>query len=74
MRLLQALPQSGIATISHTNFRRRFNRFTGALASLTRAFGNPRLDPISRLEGEAWTDSLERDLNNEMSVRRGLNI
>jgi hypothetical protein len=43
-------------------------------ADLTRGFGNSRHDPISRLRGEAWTDSLERELNSEMAIRRGLNI
>jgi len=74
MRLLQTLPRPGIDTTAHVGRPPRFIRFKAVLASLTRGFGNPRQDPISRLDGEAWTDSLERDLNNEMSIRRGLNI
>jgi len=74
MRLLHALRQPGIATTPQAGSRVLSVRFKTFFADLMRGFGNPRHDPISRLRGEAWTDSLERELNNEMAIRRGLNI
>jgi hypothetical protein len=84
MQPLQGLRRPGVAATSDAatvhcgclkaGYRALSGRLKALFADLTRGLGNSRHDPISRLRGEAWTDSLERELNNEMAIRRGLNI
>jgi hypothetical protein len=68
----KGLRRPGVATTSDTGFHALSGRLKALFADLTRDFGNSRHDPISRLRGEAWTDSLERELNDELAIRRGL--
>jgi hypothetical protein len=74
MQPLQGLRRPGVAVAFDAGYRPMSGRLKALFADLTRGFGNSRHDPISRLRGEVWTDSLERELNNEMAIRRGLNI
>jgi len=74
MQPLQGLRRPGVAATSDAGYRALSGCLRALFADLTRGFGNSRHDLISRLRGEAWTDSLERELNNKMAIRRGLNI
>jgi hypothetical protein len=74
MHPLQGLRRPGVAATSDAGYRALSGCLRALFADLTRGFGNSRHYLISRLRGEAWTDSLERELNNEMAIRRGLNI
>jgi hypothetical protein len=74
MQPLQGLRRPGVAATFDAGYRALSGHLKALFADLTRGFGNSRHDPVSRLRGETWTDSLERELNNEMAIRRGLNI
>ena len=74
MQPLQGLRRPDVMATSDAGCRALSGRLKALFAELTRGFGNSRHDPISRLCGEAWTDSLERELNDEMAMCRGLNI
>jgi len=67
----QGLRRPGVAATSRMGIHALSGRLKALFTDLTRGFGNSRHDPISRLRGEAWTDSLERELNDEIAIRGG---
>jgi hypothetical protein len=76
MHSIQTQPVSALALTSNSGSGRRtmFSHVKALFADLRRGLSQPQRDLGSCLGGQAWTDSLERELNNDIAIRRHLRI